>query len=44
MGEEVALRLVRVTKTRKGAQIVNSLTGETELWEETQEYVPKEEG
>ena len=41
-GEEVPLRLVRVTKTRKGVVTVNKLTGETQLWEETQEYIPEE--
>ena len=43
MGEEVALRLVRVTKTRKGQVLVNKLTGEVQLWEERQEYIPTEE-
>lgn len=42
-GAEVPLRLVRVVKTRRWQQVVNSLTGEAELWEETQEYVPRKD-
>ena len=42
LGKEVPLTLVRVTKIRRWQEVVNSLTGEAELCEERQEYVPKE--
>ena len=43
VGKEVPLTLVRVTKIRRGQEVVNKLTGEVQLWEERQEYVPTEE-
>lgn len=44
-GEETALILRRVIRTRKGRTITKSIIGgepEVELWEETQEYDVKE--